>query len=250
MKKIITAIVLLIGSSNLLIGQCYPDRHNTTWYDGWISCETSVNPNPERGMSHWIMYDFGKKIEMKAMHIWNSNVPDFLNYGMKSVAIDYSDDGDAWHELGTYEFEQATGKNIYEGFDLESFDSFKARYLLLTALSNYGGDCVGLSEVRFDYDSTAYGIDETAEGCFAATIYPNPFRTQTAMSITVECNTNTSWQITDSYGRMIVPETKIATPTQKIITINGSKWSAGIYYLTIKQDDKTRQYKLVKLEGK
>ncbi len=251
MKQILYILLLTIGSSNLTFAQCYPDRHNTTWYDEWISCEASVNPNAERGLSHWIMYDFGKKIEMKAMHIWNTNIPDFLDYGMKSVAIDYSDDGDQWHELGTYEFEQATGKNIYEGFDLESFDSFKARYLLLTGLSNYGGNCYGLSEIRFDLDSTSYGIEENNnQGCFAATLYPNPFKEQTTLSITVDCSKKTSWQVADSYGRVIIPETNIPTPVRTNITVDGSGWSAGIYYLTIKQEGKTRQYKLVKLSGK
>ncbi len=251
MKQRLYLFLLLLGSTIMVHGQCYPDRHNTTWYDEWISCEASLNPNPDRGMSHWIMYDFGKKIEMKGMHIWNSNVPDFLNYGMKSVAIDYSDDGEAWHELGTYEFEQATGKNIYEGFDLENFDSFKTRYLLLTGVSNWGGDCYGLSEIRFDYDSTAYGINENQnEGCFTASIYPNPFRNKTILNISVECNKKTIWFVTDSYGRVIVHETEIPTPTRSSLTIDGSLWSAGIYYLTIKQDEKTRLFKLAKLDGK
>ena len=251
MKRIIFILTVLLGSTSLTYGQCYPDRHNTTWYDGWISCETSLNPNTDREMSHWIMYDFGKKIEMKAMHIWNSNIPDYLDYGMKSVAIDYSDDGNDWHELGTYQFDKASGKNIYEGFDLESFDSFKTRYLLLTGLSNYGGACYGLSEVRFDLDSTAYGIHENNNaGCFAATIYPNPFREQTTLNISVECSEKTSWSVTDSYGRIIVSETDIPTPTSKNITIDASRWSAGIYYLTIRQEENTKQYKLVKLGGK
>lgn len=250
MKRILFIFILLMGSTSMMLGQCFPDKHNTTWYDGWISCEASLNPNPEHGLSHWIMYDFGKKIEMKAMHIWNSNIPGFLDYDMRSVAIDYSDDGLDWQELGIYEFEQATGKNIYEGFDLESFNSFRTRYLLLTAISNYGGDCYGLSEIRFDYDSTAYGINETDESCFAATIYPNPFINQTVMSISNECNKKTLWFVTDSYGRVLIQETEIPSYFSKKIIVDGSGWSAGIYYLTIKQDDKIQQYKLVKLKRK
>jgi len=236
----------------MMLGQCFPDKHNTTWYDGWVSCEASLNPNQVHGLSHWIMYDFNKEIEMKAMHIWNSNVPDFIDIGFKSVAIDYSKDGETWEELGTYTFEQAIGMNIYEGFDLEEFESFKARYLLLTALSNYGGECYGLSEIRFDLDSSSSAIDESLaqNNCFAATIYPNPFREQTTMKITANCNNKTIWFVTDSYGRIVIQETGIPTPRQQSITINGSNWSAGIYYLTIKQEKKTRQYKLVKLGGK
>jgi len=251
MKQTIYLLLLLLSSSIVAHGQCYPDRHNTTWYDQWISCEASLSPNAERGLSHWIMYDFGKKIEMKAIHVWNSNIPGYLDYGMKSVAIDYSDDGENWHELGTYQFDQASGKNIYQGFDVESFASFKTRYLLLTGLSNYGGACYGLSEVRFDLDSTAYGIDENnQDGCLAATIYPNPFQKQTTLRIAVGCNKKTSWMVTDSYGRVVVPRHDIPTPTSQNLIIDASSWSAGIYYLTLRQEENIRQYKLVKLGGK
>ena len=252
MKQTISLFLLLLGSSIMVHGQCYPDRHNTTWYDEWISCDASLNPNPDRGLSHWIMYDFGQKMEMKGMHIWNSNVPDKTDMGFKSVAIDYSEDGTIWEELGTFTFEQATGMNIYEGFDLETFDSFETRYLLLTGLSNYGAECYGLSEIRFNMDSTASAIEENSDqkSCLAATIYPNPFRVKTTLSITVECNKKTIWFVTDSYGRRITANANIVTPTKQNITIDGSRWSAGIYYLTIKQENKIRQYKLVKLEGK
>ena len=252
MKRIIYTMLLILGSSSLMFGQCYPDRHNTTWYDQWISCEASLNPNNSYGMSHWIMYDFGQKMEMKAMHIWNSNIPGKTDMGFKTVAIDYSNDGETWQELGNYTFEEATGMNIYEGFDMESFDSFTARYLLLTAIDNYGGDCYGLSEIRFTMDSTSNAINENVadNNCFAATVYPNPFRIQTTMSITVQCDKKTVWFVSDSYGRRVTAEMNLPTPTKQNITIDGSGWSAGIYYLTVKQDDKIRQLKLVKLDGK
>jgi hypothetical protein len=67
------------------------------------------------------------------------------------------------------------------------------------------------------------------------------------MKVSVNCNNKTVWFVTDSYGRTVIPETNIPTPTEQSIIINGSNWSAGIYYLTIKQEKKTRQYKLVKL---
>ena len=252
MKRILYILTIIIGISPVVQSQCLTDRHNTTWYDGWISCDASLNPNQERGLSHWIMYDFAKETEIKGLHIWNSNIPGYLDYGMKSVAIDYSKDGETWHEVGTYQFEQAPGKNSYEGFDLETFDSFKTRYLLLTALNNYGGECYGLSEVRFDLDSSAYGFDENsdANACMSAMIYPNPFRSQTTLKVNIQCPSESYWFVTDSYGRQVVAKTEIPTPTQQNIVINASNWSAGVYYLTIMKDKIARQYKLVKLGGK
>ncbi len=245
-------IFLASVSIQIAMAQCFPDKHNTTWYDEWISCEASLNPNSSYGLSHWIMYDFNREAEIRSMHIWNSNVPGHLDIGFKSVAIDYSSDGEEWNELGTYTFEQATGLNIYEGFDLEEFDSFKARYLLLTALSNYGGNCYGISEIRFETDSASNAIDENSaeNGCFAAIIYPNPFRQTTNMKVTVNCKEKTVWFVTDSYGKVVSPAKAISTTGQHDIIIDGSGWSAGIYYLTIKQKEKVKQYKLVKLGAK
>ena len=39
--------------------------------DSWQSCEISMNPNPERGESHWIMYDFGKVVKLEEVRFWN-----------------------------------------------------------------------------------------------------------------------------------------------------------------------------------
>ena len=62
MKKIILILVIIVVTSDMLLAQCYPNRHNTNWYDGWVSCMPAENPNPERMESHWILFKMGYPI--------------------------------------------------------------------------------------------------------------------------------------------------------------------------------------------
>jgi|GEM_PF-3586567 len=129
-------------------GQCDTLRHNNTWFDGWISCEEAMSPNAARGAGHWILYDFSQQYAMFEMRVWNTNAPEILDYGMQNVLIDISNDGVNWTEFGAFLFPQGTGDSRYEGVDVMSFDSINARYVLITGVDNYGGNCFGLSEVR------------------------------------------------------------------------------------------------------
>ena len=153
--KIITQLIpvfLLISFSiNNGFAQCFPEAHTPFYEDAWISCTPGTNPNSERPVSHWIMYDLGWEYVLDEMHVWNYNVWGITDQGMRQVAIDYSIDGTNWNTLGTFTFPEASGSVKYEGFQGPSFDNTPARYVLLTAISNWGnGPCVGLGEVRID----------------------------------------------------------------------------------------------------
>lgn len=99
-----------ITSSGLsAFGQCFPDRHNTSWNEVGTSCEVQPNPNKEREAGHWISYDFGNTYRLGEAHIWNINAPEILNQGFREFHIDYSTDGNAWKNLGFYTINQASG---------------------------------------------------------------------------------------------------------------------------------------------
>ncbi|MCB0688866.1 MAG: discoidin domain-containing protein, partial [Saprospiraceae bacterium] len=170
------ALILISLLPNFsLLGQCYPDRHSTTWFDGWVSCEAFPNPNAGRGLSHWIMYDFGKVYSLHGTHIWSTNDPANLDRGLKNVVIDYSLDGNNWVESGEYVFEKGEGISTYEGFEGPDLKGVKARYLLVTAVDNYGGACFGLSEMRIDAeDSEVTDVEDltTSRECFQVQTYP------------------------------------------------------------------------------
>ncbi len=147
-KEIIISIFILVILPLFSYSQCLPDRHSATWYDGWISCEATENPNPVRGKNHWIKYDLDDIYYLYELHVWNMNAPDLLGYDLKDVVIDLSSDGVTWTEFGQYTFSQATGKNDYEGVDEINFEGAKAKHILITALTNYGDTCYALSEIK------------------------------------------------------------------------------------------------------
>ena len=139
--------------------QCYPDRHNTNWFDAWVSCQASQNPNPVRGVGHWIQYDFGQVYLVGESHFWNANVPDFTNRGLNQIVIDYSADGVNWNELGVFNLAESNGSAFYEGISGPDFNGAKARYVLITANSNHGGDCYSLAEIRFNVQNSAVPVE-------------------------------------------------------------------------------------------
>ena len=91
MKKLLILITFILFVNTNLQSQCFPDRHNSNWFDGWISCATSNNPNTSRGNTHWLLYDLNHKYKLGQMHVWNSNAINHLNDGVKNVVIDISD---------------------------------------------------------------------------------------------------------------------------------------------------------------
>lgn len=126
------------------------DKHSQNPKDSWNSCQLSPSPNSSRGNSHWIRYDFGGSYPITSAHIWNYNVAGQTNKGFKNVVIDYSDDGQNWTQLGTYAWPQANGNTNYTGFDGPNFGELNARYILITALDNWGNNsCAGFSQISF-----------------------------------------------------------------------------------------------------
>lgn len=161
-------IITLFLAQQIVSAQCYLDRHNTTWYDAWISCETSPNPNAARGDSHWLQYDLGHFYVLKNSQFWNANRPDFLQNGLKDIVVDISLDGENWIEWGTYTLSQATGENIYEGEAGPQFSDALGRYILITALDNYGGECYSLSEMKIDVEPVEIFVSVNAKAKLAA----------------------------------------------------------------------------------
>lgn len=172
MKKFVFLlfIMLLIQTIN---AQCITDRHSTSWYDGWVSCTALQSPNPDRGISHWIMYNFGEPYSLSTSKIWNSNDPAHLEYGLQGYAVDYSLNGITWRSLGTFSAPLANGSPFYEGSEGPDFGNAIAQFVLVTALSNYGGNCFGMSEMKINIKAEGNGIDEKTMTEIIA--YPNPF---------------------------------------------------------------------------
>jgi len=136
--------------------QCNSTTYSTNEKDSWLSCQTSINPNSQRGTSHWLQYDLGYVYQMGATQFWNYNVTNLTGRGFKEIAIDYSLDGSTWHAAGTFQLPEATGIANYTGNTGLDLTGISTRFILLTAISNWNdGNCAGLSEVRFEVSKSS-----------------------------------------------------------------------------------------------
>jgi hypothetical protein len=251
MQKAITVILVLAATAVSLSAQCFLDRHNTTWYDGWISCTTSMNPNAARGDSHWILYNLNEPYELFQLHIWNTNAPDYLADGMQNIVIDISNDGMNWTEVGEFQLPMADGTSTYEGLDLYDFDGASAQYVLITGLTNHGGSCFGLSEIRIDVaDAIVVSNKEPADSpCLSATIYPNPVNANSRAIISNICSTAPiAYAIQDISGRMIQSGEIMPTSDKAQLNLQELPMVAGSYILSLEQEGLVRRVKMMKVE--
>ncbi len=122
------------------------DLHSTGLQDMWIS--SKADPNDA-----WIQYEFDRVYPLHQMLVWNHNSPsEFLvGFGIQEAIVGYSLDGLTWSALETQEFARAPGEAGYAANTVVEFNGAAARYVKITAKSNWGGliPQYGLSEVRF-----------------------------------------------------------------------------------------------------
>ena len=249
MKNIIIIIFLLAVSLQMSVAQCFPNRHSTNFFDGWISCELAENPNLLRGKSHFIMYDYGKVYALGQVEIWNANDPAHLDWGMRDVVIDYSLDGTNWVEAGHYTFPQGTGLSTYEGAEGPHLNDIEARYLLITGISNYGGDCFGLSEIKISAEEVIISDieDVTDLTCVGVTLYPNPFTDKLTFTLEPGCSGDLAYQLYDAAGKIVhSATTDLVNGQNKSIDI-GNDLPAGTYNLYITYDGQSIQRTVVKI---
>ncbi len=129
----------------------YTDEHSNTQNNSWLSCTPSENPNPQRGVSHWISYDFGQVYQINSAMLWNYNVVGNTGAGIRDFVLDYSIDGETWIELGSFQMPEASGANDYAGVVGAALNGIGAQYVLITILSTWdNGACAGLSEISFE----------------------------------------------------------------------------------------------------
>jgi len=121
-------------------------------------------PNPGEGTmwlaeqwdtQPWIIYEFDREYTLQTMWVWNYNqvVADGstrTGRGTRDCTIEYSTDGSNWQPLGTtHTFAIADATDTYAHNTEVDFNSVRARYVKISVLNNHGGNCSGLSEVRF-----------------------------------------------------------------------------------------------------
>lgn len=249
--KFITTIIISVFFYSLSYAQCFPDRHNTNWFDGWLSCENSLSPNEARGNAHWILYDFSHLYSFGQMQIWNTNAPGFLEDGMKDVVIDISNNGVDWTEVGQFQFAMANGSATYEGDSGPDLGGVEGQYLLITALSNWGGQCYGISEVKIDVDAIV-GTEEQATSqasCLSVNIFPNPITHYSKAYISTQCsNAPIDYSIRDITGKLLKNGQLEPLGNEISLNIVLKGFTAGSYILTLKQANVSVIKKFVKIK--
>ncbi|MHC4682565.1 MAG: discoidin domain-containing protein [Planctomycetota bacterium] len=122
------------------------DLHSTTPTDMWVS------GNEPQGA--WIQYELDNVYKLHEMWVWNSNqvLEGLFGFGFKDVTVEYSTDGATWTAVADVpQFTKAPGTDGYAHDTTVDFGRAAAKYVKLTASSNWGGILpqFGLSEVRF-----------------------------------------------------------------------------------------------------
>lgn len=125
-----------------------------------------VNSPETDGASMWntagmdtavLEYDLGDTYNISGLYQWNYNEkPPYNERGVKNVKISVSDDGKTWKEVTNVVFKIGSGKPELAPEVIKFEVPVRGRYVRLDALSRYGSDAFGLSEIRFANADKAY----------------------------------------------------------------------------------------------
>ncbi len=236
MKTTITIFVLLL-LCQMGWSQEYPDRHNTTLENSWLSCQQTQSPNPLRGVSHWIMYDLATTYSLHRSTFWNVNAFEHSDEGTNDLQIDYSLDGVIWKNFGRYSLTKADEISTYQGELGPDFNGLVAKFILITSLTNYGGTCHGLSE--FKVESTPVTISDVSDLELDIDIVasPNPFNTISTIRISdLPEGGELYYKLLDMTGK-VLQQNSIQSNT---FTIDGTRLLSGIYNLTVVHPNGTK----------
>jgi hypothetical protein len=225
--------------------QCLETTHTPFEEDSWLSCQKGANPNPEHPNSHWIMYDLGYEYVLDSTHFWNYNVWANSDAGARDVVIDYSQDGTTWETLTTFILDKAPASYKYEGVAGPNFNGVTARYVLITALNNWGdGSCTGISEVRIGVEETIVNVEpEIADQTIKVEVSPNPAIDEAVVSIQASEFPSTVG-LYDLAGRLIQVR---EDPRIMNITFDLESLPGGIYFVKAAFEDAVVTQKLIKL---
>lgn len=230
LQKIIICLCISFIVTQSLVAQCLDDEHSTNEKDSWLSCQTSVIPNSEEATAyHWIYYDLGYNYALGTVKIWNYNVLNQTENGIKDGEIFYSENGESWVSGGLFQIPEASGKNDYRGWEGIDLEGIIARFIYIVAYSNWGNsNCTGLSEVRFNIMKQTTAIVKSNVTSSEMLVFPNP--TNQVLSINLKTRTEIKELIiVDNAGHEILRR----IGGKNIIQIDVSQLPSGMYFINM-----------------
>ena len=209
--------------------QCIDDAHSPFQNQGWLSCNTSIGPIPERGDAHWIMYDFGHNYTLDSVYFWNHNVWGETGMGVRSILIDFSLDGEDWQTVGPISIDKAPGSWKYTGTEGPVLDNIYARYALITVLSTWedGVSCAGLAEIKFGVGEIV-NVEEM-EPSAEWSITPNPAIDRINVQLPQESDI-VDISIYNSVGQLMQ---NVPVPNSDQVTVSIDEYLEGMYFFAV-----------------
>ena len=225
--------MLITMGINMVSAQCVDqEAHNTSIISHWLSCEISTNPLTSLADGHWIMYEFEEAVGIEKMTIWNLNHPDFLSMGAQEVRLDYSPDGAIWNTLGSVQVEPGDGGPDYVGVEMEDLPEFDAQYVLLSVISNHGGPCTGLAEVKFQLGSLTTSNEEIVVNQLKA--WPNPADQLVSIDLGEWRDRVSQYQVVDQLGRIIAADDVSRVSDNGVVSLSTVEFSSGPYVVSFR----------------
>jgi hypothetical protein len=254
-------LLIFFFTNNVLFSQAFPDRHSTNLEDCWLSCQTSANPNPARSQSHWIMYNLGDTYSLNKSTIWNLNVPERINSydnqawsvsrlpgrtedGMKDIIIDISVNGTTWTEWGRFTIPKASASGFYQGVPGPDFLGKVAKYILITGVSNHGGPCFGLSEIKFNGTVVTVNSSSDLMDGVMISAAPNPLTQVTTIQLSGLPSGEISIDISDITGRQVKSFTHHVRNNTEEFILNRDGLPSGLYTLKVTKNDAVKTIKI------
>jgi len=243
--KYINTIFAIISLSLSVSAQCIDDTHSPFQNQGWMSCNTSVGPIPERGNVHWLQYDLGAVYALDSLYIWNHNVWGETGMGVKSIMIDYSTDETNWTSVGPFTIEKATGSWKYQGSMGPLLNNAEAQFVVISVLSTHREDvsCAGVGEFLF-YLGELVDVDEKEFAELDWNISPNP----TAENITITLPKNIDLVNLYLYNSVGTKISNLPLPAGEQITIPVNDLQNGLYYINFQSEKESRSKSFVKVD--
>ncbi len=243
--KYINIIAAIIAVTVNLSAQCIDDTHSPFQNQGWMSCNTSIGPIPERGDVHWLQYDLGHVYVLDSLFIWNHNVWGETEMGVKTIMIDYSIDQQNWISAGPFTIDKAPGSWKYQGSIGPSLNNAQARYVVVSVLATHGEDvaCAGVGEFLF-YIGEIVDVDEAEILELEWTISPNPTKDNITITLPIDIDLFTL-TLYNSLGTKI---SDLPLPAGNLITLPASNLQNGLYYVNFQSEMGTSSKSFVKVD--